>query len=78
MAATAFILNLPAVKCCATSSTTTGASGPCLEVRECLEEAGFSSSVVYMQDEDVPEEGYEQVETIDGYDTWLCYMVGVK
>lgn len=51
------------------------------EVREALEDAGFSKSYVYWEIEDDdgdPTGEYEAVEEADNDDTWICYVVGKK
>ena len=51
------------------------------EVREMLEEAGFSKSLVYWETED--ENGddtgeWEATEDAPSHPSWICYIVGVK
>lgn len=51
------------------------------EVREMLAEAGFSSSIVYVEQEDENGEDsgdWVPVEEAPNNESWLCYIVGVK
>ncbi len=51
------------------------------EVRDCLEDAGFSTSVVYWEMDDEDDEGEVFCQTdkgLDDDDTWLCYVVAKK
>ena len=51
------------------------------EVREMLEEAGFSKSLVYWEteDEDGEDTGeWEANEEAPSHPSWICYIVGVK
>lgn len=51
------------------------------EVREMLGEAGFSSSVVYVEEEDENGEDsgeWVPVEEAPNNESWLCYICGVK
>lgn len=51
------------------------------EVREMLQEAGFSDSVIYAEQEDDDGEDtgdWGPVETFPNNESWLCYIVGLK
>ncbi|MCB0310585.1 MAG: hypothetical protein KDD42_05090 [Bdellovibrionales bacterium] len=51
------------------------------EVRDCVAEAGFDSSVVYwddQEDDDDSSEAYHVRESADNDNTWLCYVVAIK
>lgn len=51
------------------------------EVREMLEEAGFSECHVYweLEDEEGEDTGeFERAEKAENCDAWVCYVVGVK
>ena len=51
------------------------------EVREMLEEAGFSESYVYWELEDADGEDtgeFKRAEQTENCDAWICYVVGVK
>lgn len=47
------------------------------EVREMLEEAGFSETRVYWETEDDSGE-WERAESAESASVWICYVVGVK